>query len=431
MNLLVSPSHDQYPITGGSQASVSLAPTGEAKIAAQPCVARHFTARLHFGIEALETLWCDWQEAGRCTAFQRFEWISSLVKNLVRRDKSQPLIVVISETASNEPVMLVPLVLRRRYGVRVIEWLGLGVCDYAAPVLAPGVEFRVSEANMLWSAVRSALPPADLIRIKGIPEHIRGAANPFACLVGVREADQKAFSTEIEGDPETLLKRVCGSSFLRNLQKEKRRLAKIGEVKFVAAKTNEEVEEIFSVLLEQRRRRFEEMGRFNFIAQPAVSAFYKDAAISGLNAGGGAKIFGLSVNGEWIATAYCLVHQKSVTTVMSGMAGQSWQAFSPGVQIMAQTMIWAREHGHDCFDLSVGDLSYKKEMGMRTQELLDFCEPLTLRGVLSLELDRIQINAKGWLRRKSVFFDHARRVRRAIRKGIVRLTAFGSKQRNG
>jgi CelD/BcsL family acetyltransferase involved in cellulose biosynthesis len=203
-------------------------------------------------------------------------------------------------------MMLLPLTARRRLGVRTIAFFDLDVCDYAAPVAAPDFAPPREAMSAIWAAVRRALPRADLLRLPRMPALAGGAANPLLLLPGNRLMDMRCYGLTIAPPPENLIQRATRPSTFRDLAKFQRRLERRGAVAFTPASTPEEVDAMMAALIAQRGERFAEMGRYNLLDRPDIRRFYNAAAHDGLK-GGPARLFGLSVEGEWVATAYGVV----------------------------------------------------------------------------------------------------------------------------
>ena len=111
---------------------------------------RRYSARLHTTMATVADLWSRLETDGTATAYQRLDWATAVAERLSTESKAEPIIVEVVD-ANGHPVMLVPLARLRRRGHHAITWLDLGVCDYAAPILAPG--FGAQGAT-----------PADLVR---------------------------------------------------------------------------------------------------------------------------------------------------------------------------------------------------------------------------------------------------------------------------
>ena len=374
---------------------------------------RNFRARLHTDLATIAPAWRAMQAEGGCTPYQRIEWIALVLGHLAAG--VTPLFVEVVEAASGRPLLVLPMA---RIGHRThtaIEWLDLGVSDYAAPVLAAGPALSPEEAERAWLAVRSALPAADLIRITRIPTHVADAPNPLARIALARPLAMTSSGVALDGDPETLLRRVCSASTVRDVAKRRRRLGQHGAVRFAAAGTADEVEAVFGTLLCQRRDRFHDMGRFDLLDRPEVSAFYHAAAIAGLR-DGSARVFALRVGEEAIATALGLVHGGSFYGVLLAMGGGQWRPFGPGIMIVSEIMVWARTAGLTYLDFTVGALPYKHGFRPTERPLLEIAQARTPMGHAVLGLDRAMTGAKVALERHPAAFERLRAGRQLVRR---------------
>ncbi|MFY9289601.1 MAG: GNAT family N-acetyltransferase [Methylorubrum rhodinum] len=372
-----------------------------------------YEAVLHRDLASLAPLWRRLQEAGACTAFQRIEWVLALVAHLSATRGAEPLVVEVRR--GGHPVLLLPLARRRRRGVRIVEALDLGVCDYTAPVLAPGPAPSPAEAERIWQAVRAVLPRADLIRLTRLPGDLGPVANPLALLAGARPLALTRSGFALEGDPETLLKRVCSASTHRDLMRRSKRLDRHADVRFVAATDAAEVADLFDVLVAQRRERFREIGRFEPLDEPGMIAFYRAAALAEPGTGL-VRVFGLQAEGEWIATAYGLVHGGAFHGVLLAMAGGAWRATAPGLLIASRIMVWARREGLTYFDFTVGAQPYKAGFRPEERPLFEIAEAAALRGRLVLAGEHAAASAKAALERHPALFERLRTVVRWLRR---------------
>ncbi|WP_019906647.1 GNAT family N-acetyltransferase [Methylobacterium sp. 77] len=376
-----------------------------------------YGARIHTTLATVGRLWTRLESEGTATAYQRLDWVTPIVERLSAASKAEPLIVEVVD-GSGRPVMIVPLARIRHSGYRVITWLDLGVCDYAAPILAPGIDLNAEDMALAWAAIRDVLPRADLIQISRIPDDVLGRPNPIATLAACHRMDMQASGVAIDGDAETLLSRLCRPSTLKDMAKLRRRLERAGTVTFVEARNANEIDTIFDALVEQRRSRFAEIGRFNLLSRPDVEAFYREAAHHGLN-GGPVRLFGLSVDGEWIAAAYGLVHSGTFHGILLTMAGDAWRNTSPGLHIVAEALRWARAEGLGYFDFTVGVMPYKSDFGVQTRDLSEIAEVATLRGHLVKHTLKGASAARIWLRGHPEWYSRAQNARRWLRRKVA------------
>ncbi|WP_342153324.1 GNAT family N-acetyltransferase [Methylorubrum sp. SB2] len=372
-----------------------------------------YAAVLHRDVAALAPLWGRLQDEGACTAYQRIEWVEPLIAHLAAARGAEPLIVEVH--CGGRPILLLPLARRRRRGVRIIEALDLGTCDYAAPLLAPGVSPAPEESEQIWQALRAVLPPADLIRLTRMPADLGAVANPLALIGCARPIPLTRSGFALEGEPETLLKRVCSASTHRDLTRRAKRLERHADVAFVAPTEPGEIAALLDTLVAQRRERFREIGRFEPLDEPAVTAFYRAAALAEPGSSL-VRVFGLRAEGEWIATAYGLVHGGAFHGVLLAMAGGPWRAAAPGLLIASRIMVWARREGLTYFDFTIGAQPYKAGFGPVERPLFEIAQAPTLRGRLALAAERATVKAKAELERRPALFERLRTLVRWLRR---------------
>ncbi|WP_246679540.1 GNAT family N-acetyltransferase [Mesorhizobium sp. B2-3-5] len=383
-------------------------------VAAGTGTSARYTARLHTSLDSVKPLWLRLEANGLCTGHQAFAWVEGIARWLM--PKSADLLVVeVNDAATGAPAMLLPLMRRRALGHYVIEWLSCGVCDYSAPLLADARPWTQQTADAAWAAVRAVLPPADRIHIAGIPQRIHGVANPLALLSASRDSIQIASGLAMDGEPETLIKRICKSSFAKNFHKHCRRFEQMGKLDLVEARTPDMVEKQFATLLELRLNRFRELGRFDLLTQAPVVAFYRDAALRGLS-DGSVRLFGLRVGEAYLAVIYVLIMKGTLHALLLGIDQDAVANTPPGLTTIGKLMVWARARGLDYFDLSVGSQGYKQHIGASSAVLAELCEAMTLRGGGATAYIKLRGKTELFVRSRPGLFKAVQGVMRRLRR---------------
>jgi CelD/BcsL family acetyltransferase involved in cellulose biosynthesis len=294
-----------------------------------------------------------------------------------------------------------------------------GVCDYLAPVILPGVNLQPESASEFWPVIRAALPKADLMKISKMPALIAGTPNPLVKLSTARVMRSRRYGLSISPPADDLIKRVTRHSTYRDLAKFRRRLAKKGKVAFVVPTTTAEVESLITVMFTQRRERFRKMGRVNLMERPEIERFYRSAALSGLM-GGPARVFGLSVDGEYIATGYGLLNGTTFALVSQTMAEGEWRNCSPGILVSASIMEWAVAAGITYFDFTTGFQRYKVDLGAQEDVLFEFSDAFTFKGAVFVAMSRALGQLTSALHRQSRLYALLRSARSAWRRARAR-----------
>jgi CelD/BcsL family acetyltransferase involved in cellulose biosynthesis len=383
----------------------------------EAAVAGEWQVRVHRNIHALEETWRQAEVLGYATGFQRFDWLMALVKSMSCSWAGETFAVELLDSVGRS-LMFLPLAREHRRGITTLGMIDFGVCDYLAPLILPGVSLPPKSANAFWPVIRAALPKADLMTIPKMPGLIAGRPNPLVELSKVHVMETRRYGLSISPPADDLIKRVTGHSTYRNLGKLRRRLDKRGKVALVVPKTTAQVESLVTVMFTQRRERFRAMGRENLMERPEIAHFYRSAALSGLM-GGPAKIFGLSVDGEYIATGYGLLNGTTFALVSQTMADGRWGDFSPGILISAAIMEWAVAVGITYFDLTIGFHSHKIDLGAQEDVLFEFSDAFTFKGALVLAMSRGLGQLRAAARRQIWLYAMLRSARQAWRRACL------------
>lgn len=97
----------------------------------------------------------------------------------------------------------------------------------------------------------------------------------------------------------------------------------------------------------------------------------------------------LTVDGEIVATFLAVADGRRCTLVRSSqIGGEKWGPLGLGKLLIQQSMQALHERGYRCFDLSIGDHSYKQDFCAEPAPLLDFEIARTWRAVPALYRDR-------------------------------------------
>lgn len=346
------------------------------------------------------------------TVFGHPRWLPEL---LAVGEAQGALVMAVEVAIDGATQMLLPFAVTRSGGVTLVEALDFELCDYAAPLCAR--DFIPDEEDMgrILRETLKVLPPADLLAIRKIKPALAGQANPYASLPGVRASAIEAFGLAVSVPEDTLLERVMRASTFRDYKKFRRRLERKGKVEFRRADTPEAVVAFFDALVEQRRSRFRAMGRLDLMEREDIAAFYRRAALNGLD-GGPVRLFALTLDGAPVATSYGLLGEGAFHLVIQTMAGGELKNCSPGVLVTADTLLWAAGEGLTYFDFTIGHLPYKEEFGAVRGGLLELVLPLSLKGRAVLALRDGAGRALAWLKARPALYRTLRDMRRALRR---------------
>lgn len=388
-----------------------------------------FDAIRHDDLDAVAPLWDRFETEGFATAFQTRPWLKAIQETLAKGKKAEFFVVEVREHGTQKPLLLLPFCRRQCRGVSVIEFVSFGVCDLAMPVMgadeatsgtAVGATIGPGEARSLWQAVLAVLPRADLIKVDQIPPQYRGRQNPLSLLAGVLPAAQQRYEAPLNADPSRVVETMASTKMRQNLKRSERRLSDLGDIQFLAAETEQDLEMCLAAMFRQRQDRFRELGRFDFLAQPEVQAFYQAVARQHLEGAGSTRLWALLVNHEPVATCLGLVHANTLHCLVITMKGGAWERCSPALVLISRLLVWCRENEVNLIDFSVGDGYHKTGFGGKPQMMLEYRSALTRKGTVLLACAMLAGRGKAWIRAHPHLFETARRAVQGVRRLVNR-----------
>lgn len=321
------------------------------------------------------------------TPFQAPEWLNAWFA-IHQPDGIDCKVAVVRRRGDERPLLLLPLVRERRYGLDILTLPDRGVSDYHAALLRPDLDLDAATADRLWSALADALPAADALVIERmLPE----SAKKMGLAHRSRLSKFTAHALPIDTDFATVREKRFDPSTARRLVRMRRKLSNKGKLTFDLL-TGEEAIEDLDRLLAWRRERFQE---FNDPAQEAVqSAFYHRLVRDGSLA----RVGRLCLDGKMVGGCLGIVDHGRILmlAVAYDLHFSNW---APGLLTLESCMEKAAELGLTVFDLTIGDETYKTVFGVDTVELREFQLPLSLRGRLTLAVVNMKPRLKHVLER--------------------------------
>lgn len=382
---------------------------------AQPVRAARAAGRLdiavHARLEDAEAAWRGLEATGVCTPYQRYDWLAALVAAGADAD-GRIAIAVISR--GGETMAILPLTLRRHYGLVQAEMLGARQSNsdwiIARRDFAPGP----GEMRALFERIARALGGIDLIRLQNQPAHWQGKANP---VLGLPHAPgpSNLYTTMIGGVPTPYIEHRLATKRRNNIKRGKRRLEEqIGPVRLVRIADAETLARVQAIFLAQRGKRFEAMGVDNIFAQPPFPDFFRTLAEAQFGSARPALVLHALLAGEEVlATCWGTMegdhYSQYINSTTDGPAGR----YSLMGILVAQVMDELIQAGIKSFDMGLGDFDYKTEW-TEPQQVFDSLIPLSLRGRMTAAVQRRRGALKRLIKQTPPLWQAAKWLRRQL-----------------
>ncbi len=347
------------------------------------------TARLPFDISifndfaSIEDEWRRFESDADCTVFQTFDWLATWFRHVGFRLRIRPVIVLVRD-ADGAPLLLLPLGIVPG-AVRRLTWLGSDLCDYNAPLLARDFSRQVPAPRFaaLWNEVRALLQSKaqhryDLVDLTKMPETIAAQPHPFLQL-DVRLNPSGAHLVRLHGTWEQFYTAARSSATRRRDRTKRKRLAELGEVRFINPDSAEDIMRTLQVLIEQKTKAFARMGVEDIFARPGYREFFFDLAADPRTRHL-IHVSRLEVGTVCAATNLGLTFRGRYYHVLASHHDGEVSRFGPGAAHLRDLMARAIEQGFHEFDFTIGDERYKYEWADTELRLYDHVVSATMRG---------------------------------------------------
>jgi CelD/BcsL family acetyltransferase involved in cellulose biosynthesis len=321
-------------------------------------------------------------------------------------------VVALVRSQDGRPVALFPMMRSRRHGLR---WLHTDArpIDYCAPILAPSL--TADDLPGVVKAVLAAIPDVDLLYCNRQPDRFGQRPNPFVRLPNAARLRLSAWILDLAGRSADDVVATRHTSFRANLRRRTQKLAQAHQRKFSLAMGAEIDESDIAAFRELRAASTEEKGRTDILAQDDWSDLY----LGLLNGEGGACqgwLAKLEADGEPIAYLFGICDARRVVATLPASKLGPWKPYSPGLQLFAETIEHFRATGYDCFDLSIGDMDYKRRFGCEEVALYDALFAKTLTGRIYYLLWRLKVALRARMKTIAEASAETGKAERLIRK---------------
>lgn len=340
-------------------------------------------------------LLADWQQAAArwsafdaSTPFQDARWYAAWYGAFA--GEAETLVAIVSDAATGEPALLLPLIRRRQNGIRLVEFADLDLTDYNAPLLGPAAPRDAKSARAMWRDLRRALRRmpggADLIRLRKIPLDLAGRTNPLASLDGAGACSLNG-NIVVTGEDYDAWRFTLEKTVRKELERSWRVFTRDPAAAFRLVTDGDQALKVLSTTEVQQGTRMQSLGLNFILNDETCAAFYRNLVRDGVGSGY-ALVSALTCGDEVVATLLGIRDGSRYVMIRISNAGEKWSNCSPGRLIIERTMAALHADGVREFDFSIGNYAYKRRFGVVRLPLLDFSAALGWRGLRYALRDR-------------------------------------------
>ncbi|WP_305987601.1 GNAT family N-acetyltransferase [Roseibium sp. MMSF_3544] len=309
------------------------------------------------------------------TAFQHPVWLEQIRNFLLKPHNARMWALTIRDT-DGSPVFVMPLVARKRRGLRLIEMPDFGVTDYNAPVMSTELAQNQEQLNSLGADLKRLLPPHDVFRIRKVrAEHHEALAALFPGKW--RKHDFSAHATDPFEDHALWRKTALRPSFVKTLDRKERGFFNSLEGRVRKLTSVDEIESAIDFIARIRAGRFDG----DLMQEEEFRRFY--AALAG-EYQSFAEVYVLEAQAEMIGVVLGLVRDKRFYYLLIGCDYDTFGKYSPGYILYDEIYRLFIEEGGQVFDFTVGDERFKSQFGAKASELFEFEQGVSLPGKMAM-----------------------------------------------
>ena len=360
----------------------STALAGPAGVLAAPRAGPALRLDVVSDVRALEEIWRELETAGVASPYQRFDWVTAYVASRREMAGFNARFVVIRDR-TGEPLMLLPLEIRRGAVGRIADVVGAKHANFHAPLLRAGAARQLGPAEMRAVLIDAGRQIGlDAYAFTNLPVAWRGEPNPLA--IGGRPSPSNGYKLTLAADAEATLGRAFSKDTRKKLRRKEKALTEIGPVAHRVARSPGEADAMLDTFLHLKRARFRELGIANPFEEPETERFLRAASRAGLGRGSPAlELHALAVGERLVAVFGAATDPTRCSGMMIAFDPEPAVArTSPGDLLLTHVVRAQCLAGRETFDLGVGEARYKSSLCDETEELVDVSLPVTWRGRL-------------------------------------------------
>jgi len=324
-----------------------------------------------------ETIWRA-LEAQFSTPYQRFELLGAWQRQVGAHANLRPFIVI-AHDAERRPLLLLPLVLCDRLGIRSAAFMGGKHATFNMALwdqeFAAGATIADLDALLAGIRERDAL---DVLALTQQPLRWRDVPNPMALWPHHPSINDCPLLTMPAGAAPAAL---ISNSFRRRLKGKERKLQALPGFRYRVATSDADIERLLDWFFEVKPRRMAEQKLPNVFAEAGVEDFVRTACMAKRSDGGRViDIHALECDREVIAIFAGVADGHRFSMMFNTYTTSDNSRYSPGLILIRNIIDHYAVQNYRALDLGIGSDDYKRLFCKSDEPVFDSFIPLNLRG---------------------------------------------------
>lgn len=352
-----------------------------AQASARPMASRIATVDIVGDLGEIEAIWRGFEKQQVFTPYQRFEFLSIWQRRVGNHERASPFIVIACDV-ERRPLLLLPLVLKTRHGVRTASFMGGKHTTFNMALWDRDFvgEATAADLGALISKLREH-SRADLLALTQQPERWREVRNPFVMLPHQPSVNDCPVLQIAPGSrPELRI----SHSLRRRLKAKEAKLQKLPGYRYRYALTQAEVQRLLDWFFRTKPLRMAERGLPNVFAESGVEAFIREACMMPLPGDSRViDIHALECDEEIIALYAGVADGSRFSMMFNTYTMSAHSRYSPGLILLRHIVDHYAARRYRAVDLGIGLDDYKRMFCKSDEPIFDSFIPLSARGSLA------------------------------------------------
>lgn len=336
---------------------------------------------VHADPEQALAAWAELEAIAPGSLYQTRRWLLPWIATAGRAAGIEPMLVV--GYRDDLPVVFFPFGIVQHRGLRIAGFLGGKDSNANLGLIRPGTAFNRADLVTLFAAAaaKAAVKP-DLFVLLNQPEQWENSRNPVTDLFRHQLSPSYCHRGDLAPQFDAFLKTHLSADGRKNLRRKQKRLAEIGAVTHIQARTEDEVRRVLDAFVAQKRQRLALVGIKGTYEDPSALAFLEAAALDGIAGNGAAiELHALAAGDRIVATFGGGIHRGRFHGMINSYDLDAEIArCSPGELLLAQLVEDKCRAGLASFDLGIGEARYKDTWCDAAEPLFDTLLPVSTKG---------------------------------------------------
>lgn len=313
---------------------------------------------VHHSLEAAAAQWQAFEADAWGTLYQSYLWCRAWMETAGVAVRVRPVIVT-GHDSSGRMQFLLPLQLRRTFGVAILEWLGAPHGNYGHGLFRPAFLPEARQwFDVNWQAVLDVAGPYDAVSLREMPMQLQGQPHPMAGCFNLR-GPNRSYAMVLAPDFVPFYAAKRSGEDRRAARKKEKALAQIGTVEFGLPSGKPALHATLDTMFRQQESRLAERG-VHGVFGPVERAFIHRLADLQDESTPVLLPYELKLNGEPLAILLGGRFCGTYWALISSLAATNLRRMSPGDLALRRTVEACCQTGLSHIDFSSGDSRYKQ-----------------------------------------------------------------------